>query len=122
MKRITLMGILLAALVVLCACGTKGSVVGIWSCELYGSEQVIEFTSDGKFIDHTLTKVFDSTMNTENRYRIHNASVEIYVEGDPASVVALEYSVKDDVLTLGGVAYQRIERTSLSDGTKAGIE
>ena len=30
------------------------------------------------------------------------------VEDDPSSTVELEYSVKDDVLTLGGVQYTRV--------------
>ena len=30
------------------------------------------------------------------------------MEDDPSSTVELEYSVKDDVLTLGGVQYTRV--------------
>lgn len=108
-KLLGFIPVFLAAVCLLCACANKGNVIGVWSCELYGSEQIIEFTSDGKFIDRTVTGFFGNADGTENCYRVKNGKLEIYVEEDPTSTVTLEYSVKDDTLTLGGVEYQRVE-------------
>lgn len=107
-KNLVLASALGLVIGLLCACGAKESVVGMWSCELYGSEQVVEFTADGRFVDHSLLNLSVSSQDTENRYRIKSSKVEIYVEDDPSSTVALDYSVKDDVLTLGGVQYTRV--------------
>ena len=109
MKKILVLASTLGLVIeLLCACGAKESVVGLWSCEFYGSEQVVEFTADGRFVDHSLLNLSVSSQDTENRYRIKGSNVEIYVEDDPSSTVELEYSVKDDVLTLGGVQYTRV--------------
>ena len=107
-QKYSLLIFLTLAVFVLTACGSKGSVVGTWSCELYGSELVIEFTDDGRFIDRTASDIFNYTGGTENQYRIRNGKLEVYVEDDPTSVVTLEYSVDGDVLTLGGVEYKRV--------------
>ena len=107
-KNLVLASALGLVIGLLCACGAKESVVGMWSCELYGSERVVEFTADGRFVDHSLLNLSVSSQDTENRYRIKSSKVEIYVEDDPSSTVALDYSVKDDVLTLVGVQYTRV--------------
>ena len=120
-NRMILCALCLLALA-LGACGAKQSAVGTWSCELYGSEQIIELTADGRFIDHTAANVLDAAIDTENRYRIKGGALEIYVEEDPTSTVTLEYHVKDDVLTLGGVAYQRVEGLETGTDTKADSE
>ncbi len=107
-QKYSLLIFLTLAVFILTACGSKGNLVGTWSCELYGSELVIEFTDDGRFIDRTASDIFNYTGGTENQYRIRNGKLEVYVEDDPASVVTLEYRVDGDVLTLGGVEYKRV--------------
>ncbi len=87
-------------LLLLTACGQKKELVGVWKCELYGSELVVEFTADGKFIDRT-----DSV---ENRYRIKGDSLEIYVEDAPESALSIDFKVSGDTLTFGGAEYKRV--------------
>lgn len=66
MKKSIITAILAAVLLVsatLCSCGAGGgSIVGVWKCELYSSEQTVEFTSDGRFIDYVTF--------SENRYKM----------------------------------------------------
>ncbi|MCR5353555.1 MAG: hypothetical protein K6D98_04550 [Clostridiales bacterium] len=85
----------------LCSCkNKKDEVVGKWMCDMYGSAQIIEFTSDGKFIDY-------STMS-ENKYKIKDGKIETYVEGEEDSKVAVSYSVDGDKLYFGGAEYERV--------------
>lgn len=91
-------------LLTLTACGEKSKLIGLWRCELYGSDLIVEFTRDGKFIDHT-----DSA---ENRYRVKGKTLEIYVEDDPESTLSIDFSVKGDTLTFGGAEYERLEQPS----------
>ena len=100
-KRVpAVVSVLLLALM-LSACADKSQkIVGCWNCELYGSEQIIEFTSDGHFIDHTNLG--------DNRYRFQGSDLVIYVEDEPESALRFDYSVKGDILTLGNVEYTRI--------------
>ena len=79
---------------------SESDVVGKWRCELYGSELVIEFTPDSRFISHT--------DGTENRYTVENGCIVTYVEGDVNSELAIEASVDGDTLTYGGVEYERV--------------
>ena len=86
------------------ACGAKGksdALVGVWKCELYGSEQIIEFTADGRFIDR-------SSLD-ENRYQVKGDQVEVYVPDAPESRISFEYSVKDGILAFGGAEYTKAE-------------
>ncbi len=92
------------------ACGapskslTADDLVGRWKCELYGSELVIEFTDDGRFISHTDM--------SENFYRIENEMLVTYVDGIPDSEVAMSAKVNDEKLVLGGLEYTRLDRYS----------
>lgn len=97
----------LLLLVLLTACGQKKELVGVWRCELYGSELLVEFTDDGKFIDHT-----DSV---ENRYRIKGDSLEIYVQDAPESTLSIDFKVSGDTLTFGGAEYERVVLPATSD-------
>ncbi len=91
----------------LCSCGAGGgSVVGVWKCELYSSEQVIELTSDGRFID--------LVSNSENRYRTDGRNIITYVDGVPGSEVAIPYKVKGSTLILGETEYTKVEITNSS--------
>lgn len=105
MRRSIVAAILTAALLIsatLCSCGAGGgSVVGVWKCELYSSEQVIEFTSDGRFIDYV--------SGCENRYRTDGANIITYVDGVPGSEVAIPYKVKGSTLLLGETEYTKVE-------------
>lgn len=86
---------------VFCSCGAGGgNVVGKWKCELYSSEQIIEFTSDGRFIDHT--------SYAENRYRVSGSEIVTYVEGEKGSEVAIPYKVNGTTLMLGETEYIRV--------------
>ena len=91
---------MIAAAVLLTACGAKESIVGVWRCETFGSELVLEFAADGTFTD--------VTDGVSNRYRIEGKNVVTYVEDEEDSEVTIPYTVKKDVLTLGGVAYTRV--------------
>ena len=84
--------------------GNKGKVVGKWVCELYGSEQIIEFTEDGSFIDHTSGSV--------NRYTVSGGKIVTYVEDVPESKIAIEYKVSGDTLVFGNAEYKKL---SVSD-------
>jgi hypothetical protein len=75
-------------------------LVGKWMCDMYGSVQIIEFTSDGKFIDYSTS--------SENRYRIKDEEIEIYVEGEEDSTVSVTFSVDENTLKLGGAEYERV--------------
>ena len=77
------------------------SPYGKWKCELYSSEQIIEFTKDGKFVDY-------GTLS-ENRYRLDGEYVITYVEGDASSEVKIPYRVKGNTLIFGGLEYTRTE-------------
>ena len=91
----------LALVFCLCSCKRgKDEVIGKWMCDMYGEAQIIEFTSDGKFIDY-------STMS-ENRYKIKGGKIETYVEGEEDSKVAVSYSVDGDTLYFGGAEYERV--------------
>lgn len=86
----------------LCSCGAEGgSVVGVWKCELYSSEQKIEFTSDGRFID--------LITYSENRYRTEGSQIIIYVEDVPGSEVSMSYRVKGSTLVMGETEYTKVE-------------
>ena len=91
-----------------CAAG-KANVTGVWSCELYGSEQILEFTDDGRFIDRTSF--------TENRYRIERGRIVVYVEDEPGSELSFDYKVEGDTLTFGGAEYTKIVPTD-ADGAE----
>lgn len=114
-KRMFLLALASAAVLGGCAASDTAkknssaeSVVGEWRCELYGSELRVEFTEDGKFID--------KTDFSENSYRIEDGRIITYVDGDEYSEVALEYSVDGDILTFGGVEYERAESADLQSG------
>lgn len=114
-KRMFLLALASAAVLGGCAASDTAkknssaeSVVGEWRCELYGSELRVEFTEDGKFID--------KTDFSENSYRIEDGRIITYVDGDEYSEVALEYSVDGDVLTFGGVEYERAESAPVQSG------
>lgn len=74
-------------------------LVGKWRCELYGSELLIEFTDDGRFISYTDM--------SENCYRIENEAVVTYVDGVLESEVTMKAKVTGDKLVLGGLEYTR---------------
>ena len=95
--------VIILAAVLLCSCGNTrgGSVVGVWKCELYSSEQIIEFTSDGRFIDYI--------SSSENRYRTDGSDIIIYVENEPDSEVSMKYKVKGATLVLGQTEYIKVE-------------
>ena len=102
MKKPAVLAVILAfAALSLFACSKDGkdTPVGTWSTELYGSEQIIEFTTDGYFFDHTSGYV--------NRYRTEGNNIVTYVEGEEGSEISLPYSVKDDVLVYGRAEYKR---------------
>jgi hypothetical protein len=93
---------ILTITVSLCSCGAEGgSVVGVWKCELYSSEQKIEFTSDGRFIDLVTF--------SENRYRTEDSKIIIYVEDVPGSEISMSYRVKGSTLVLGETEYTKVE-------------
>ncbi len=99
-------------LLTLTACGEKSKLVGVWRCELYGSDLIVEFTRDGKFVDH-----IDSV---ENRYRVKGKKLEIYVEDAPESMLEIDFSVKGDTLTFGGAEYERVKQPALSESETNG--
>lgn len=105
MKTSIITAILAVVLIIsstLCACGAGGgNVVGVWRCELYSSEQIIEFTSDGRFID--------CVTYSENRYRTNGSKIIIYVEGEPNSEVSMPYRVNGSTLILGETEYTKVE-------------
>ena len=76
-------------------------LAGRWKCELYGSELVIEFTDDGRFISHTDM--------SENCYRIEDGMIVTFVENILGSDVKVEAKVKDNILIFGGVEYIRFD-------------
>lgn len=102
MKRI-LTAIIIAAMLVsvLAGCGKENNLTGAWKCELYSSEQIIEFTDDGRFIDHT--------SGAENRYRIKGGSIVVYVEDAPESELEIDYKIKDGKLVFGETEYVKTE-------------
>ena len=101
MKRIVCILLVTLGAVMFAACVKKPSPVGLWRCELYGPETVLELTADGDFIDHTDGSV--------NKYRIRGNSIVTFVEDVPDSEVALPYDIRDGKLYLGSVAYERVE-------------
>ena len=106
MKKIVVWFILAPTLFAIVGCAAKApikdaDIVGKWRCELYGSELLIEFTPDSRFISHT--------DGTENRYTVENGCIVTYVEGDVSSEISLEASVDGNTLTYGGVEYTRVE-------------
>lgn len=105
-KFLTLLLIVASIMIVICSCAKDINInpVGKWKCELYSSEQVIEFTKDGRFIDY-------GTLS-ENRYRLEGENVVTFVEGDPSSEVAIPYNVKGNTLVFGGLEYTRVEENS----------
>ncbi len=92
-----------------CASSGKGKIVGKWVCELYSSEQIIEFTSDGKFIDHTSGSI--------NHYSVSGNEIVTYIEDIPESEVEIEYKIKGDTLVFGNIEYKRYE--NVMPGTDA---
>ena len=105
MKRIIVIALLFLSVLTFICCSSKevlkdSDVVGKWRCELYGSELVIEFTPDCRFISHT--------DGTENRYTVENGCIVTYVDGDVNSELAIEANVDGNVLTFGGVEYTKI--------------
>ena len=102
MKRVLFIFATLFIILCLVACSQNGNrnIIGKWSCELYGSEQIIEFTSDGSFIDHTSGSI--------NRYLVSDGKIVTYVEDAPDSKVAIEYKIKNDTLTFGNIEYKKI--------------
>ncbi len=104
---VTILAAVLLISATLCSCGAGGgSVVGVWKCELYSSEQVIEFTSDGRFID--------LVTYSENRYRTDGQNIITYVDGVPGSEVSIPYKVKGSTLILGETEYTKVEITNSS--------
>ena len=106
MKKAVVILISVLTLFVLVGCTAKAAlkdadVVGKWRCELYGSELLIEYTPDSRFISHT--------DGTENRYTVENGCIVTYVEGDVSSEISLDAKVDGDTLTYGGVEYTRVE-------------
>ena len=84
-----------------CSKNLQNGLVGKWKCELYGSDLLIEFTHDGKFIDHTTGAV--------NSYTAKKDLITTFIDGYDDSKVTLTYSVIDNRLYYGGVEYIRIE-------------
>ena len=82
-KLLTILLSAVSIMIVMCSCAKDINInpVGKWSCELYSSEQIIEFTKDGKFIDYGT--------HSETRYRLEVVNVVTFVEGDLSSVVAI---------------------------------
>ena len=100
-KTLVLSLITLAFLATLCACkDNKEDLAGVWQTDLYGSQQIIEFTKDGYFIDHTTGDV--------NRYRISGGKIVTYVEGEKSSEVAIPYSIEGDTLKYGVAEYTKV--------------
>lgn len=108
-KRIfSVFAVVLVLVSVLASCAKfKGNVIGMWQCELYGSVQIIEFTDDGRFIDHT--------GGVENKYRIDGSDIVVFVEDVPESEVRLEYEVTGDTLKLGGAEYTKYNNNTGKD-------
>ena len=108
-KRIfSVFAVVLVLVSILASCAKfKGNVIGMWQCELYGSVQIIEFTDDGRFIDHT--------GGVENKYRIDGSDIVVFVEDVPESEVRLEYEVTGDTLKLGGAEYKKYNNNTGKD-------
>lgn len=106
MKKYIFTAICIAIVIVLCCCSashtlSESDIVGKWRCELYGSELIIEFTPDNRFISHT--------DGMENRYAVEDGYVITYVEGFFDEGIKLEAYVTDGVLTYGGVEYEAVK-------------
>ena len=80
---------------------SQAELVGKWRCELYGSELIIEFTPDNRFISHT--------DGAENCYDVDNGYIITYVEGCYDDGVKIKAELNDDVLIFGGVEYTPVE-------------
>lgn len=109
MKRVLIIfTVLLIIITCLISCSANGNIklIGKWSCELYGSEQIIEFTKDGSFIDHTSGSV--------NRYLVSGGKIVTYVEDTPESKVAIEYKVKGDILVFGNTEYKKLSGSAVN--------
>ena len=96
----------LIIVMLLCGCQeaytlTESELAGKWRCELYGSELIIEFTPDNRFISHT--------DGIENRYAVEDGYIITYVEGFYDEGVKIKASVNDGILTYGGVEYELVK-------------
>ena len=101
-KRIfSVFAVVLVLVSILASCAKfRGNVIGMWQCELYGSVQIIEFTDDGRFIDHT---------------GIDGSDIVVFVEDVPESEVRLEYEVTGETLKLGGAEYTKYNNNTGKD-------
>lgn len=115
-KRIGLLLLLILIIAVTFSCSNmehdKNLIVGKWRCELYSSDLVIEFTKDGRFIDHSSF--------AENKYRLENGCVVVYIENMPETEVKIEFEVSEDKLIFGELEYKRIN-LNLSENDKNGV-
>ena len=96
----------LSALLLASCARQQQSPVGVWKCETYGSELILELTDGGDFIDRTGGAI--------NKYRVEGNNIITYVEDEPDSEVSLPFEIRDGVLYLGTVAYEPVtEETEL---------